>query len=497
MLMQTEHTGFEFTKFVEEECYQNKIEGPHEMKVHAARPWGPDTLYTVEALITRQKIEIPPIVFHSTDTLPYFITGYWYPNTSKNIGIYRQREASGFFDETGFVDSTGHDYDFISGRIDDVFAERIYKPLEELLPAFQDFCQDTLFLKVTIHGYTDPRGLSAGNEHPYRPQSRYKRVYGDETVEVGVDANGSALVIPNGIDMFKRKWPVDPNDKNGKWVSLPDEGEEGNVLLSKLRANYTFVTFDREMRERSPIYSQLRDNGRVILDAEGFGIDKDGYKERNLRDDPQSRRIEIYVDILRPEEISTHKRIKGGTELVMKSQLIQNEDTPVAPDKKVEAPEKKKVTEFNKPKKEEPKATIKIKEPKKPEDEPKMLTNQTPVKLEDIKPAKEIKENISKPPRPLDPPVDIPEKPKKIDLCWSLHYNNYEEKKGADDAADILRTHGVKDVRVEEYFDNFGTRSYRLRSGCYKTANDAAAEIKNLREAVNAIGLNSKPSIVR
>jgi hypothetical protein len=326
--------SIQFSKFVEEECYSNRVEGPQNLTIKTFHPFGKDTLFIVDVLIVRQKVEIPPIVFNSTDTLPYFITGYWYPNTTENLEEYRKRESNGFFNKTGFVDSTGYDYYKITSLIDKSFKEQLYEPLEELLPAFQDFCRDTLYLKVTVHGYTDPRGLSGGEDHPYRPESKYQRIYPDVSVTVGVDERGQPVTIPSGMNMWNFNWPLDPNNKEGKWIKLPNEGEKGNILLSKLRAYFTFVTFDKKMSEISPIYEQLRNNGRIILDAEGFGIDKEGFKLRNLRDDPQSRRIEIYLDILRPEELAYHKRLPGGQ--IKQSPISNSNAKPVATIPKVE-----------------------------------------------------------------------------------------------------------------------------------------------------------------
>jgi hypothetical protein len=463
-----------FSKFVEEECYQNKIEGPNEMKIGIKKPFGYDTTYFLDALISRRKIEIPPIVFFSTDTLPYFVTGYWYPNTSENLEEYRKREAGGMFDQTGFIDSTGHDYMAIAPRIDKEFSSKIYEPLARLLPGFQDFCQDTLYLKVTIHGHTDPRGLSAGNEHPYRPKSRFKRIYPDETVSIGTDEKGNSVTIKSGLDMFDWNWQEDSENKQSKWIRLQDEGQEGNILLSKLRAYYTFVTFDKQMQKLSPIYSQLRDQGRVILDAEGYGIDKKGYDERKLRDDPQSRRIEIYLDLLRPEEIATHKRLEGGivkevaatAKEPVKPKDAETEEIAVT--KGTEAAEEKNTTEKQ---------------------------DDTVVK-DDIKPTDEAL-SMNKPLPP--PPVErIPDAPKPIEEgCYSIQYSNYETAGDAEQAMKILSEYGVIDPKVSEYLDQFGSRSYRLRSGCFKTVQEAFTELDKNINAVKALGIKKKPVVVR
>ncbi len=492
-----------FTKFVEEECYSNKIEGPDSLKIYTERPFGLDTLYERDVLITRRKIEIDPVVFHSTDTLPYFITGYWYPNTSENIREFRKREANGFFDQTGFVDSTGYDYGKIANKIDKIFERKIYDPLEKMLPVFQEFCRDTLYLKVSIHGYTDPRGLSAGNEHPYRPQSRYKRIYPDKTVTVGTGARGNDVTIRSGLDMFKQSWRQNPDDPNSPKVVLPNDGEEGNVLLSKLRAYYTFKTFDEAMRERSPIYSQIRDNGKVILDAEGFGIDKIGYEERGLRDDPISRRIEIYIDVLRPDEIDLHKRLAGGK--------LLEEEKGIASAKPAESMGEKTTGIEDKRIKQEP-GEMQEENIPQIEPEPEMDVQESTPEEETAIPEKENKQEepvfidqyktISKPgqSKPLTPPeekVKSTQRSMETEQCYQIQYITYDSKQKAQEGLEILEKYRIEKPKIVEYFDPFGNVSYRLRSGCYENPSDAAQYLNTLRDVSRELGIDKKPVIVR
>jgi Tol biopolymer transport system component len=494
-----------FSRFVEEECYQNKIEGPDELDVLTERPFGLDTMYVRDVLITRRKIEIPPIVFHSTDTLPYFITGYWYPNTTENLGQFRTREASGFFDETGFVDSTGFDYAANAWRIDREFEEKIYKPLDELLPNFQEFCRDTLYLKVTIHGWTDPRGLSAGEEHPYRPASKGKRNYPDEAVTIGVDERGQPVDIQTGMDMWRYNWPKSEDERNKLWIKLPNEGENGNVLLSKLRAYYTFRTFDNAMKERSDIYEHIRDNGRILVDAEGFGIDKEGYKERNLRDDPQSRRIEIYIDVLRPEELAGHKRLAGGELLnprvaetvAISTDLGGNVETEteetithqvIEPD--VEVPMEEEIEPDFVDEEPETEETITVGE--------NMKTFEGVEVVDPGKPAEMSLEN-NKNTKTTDEPSKKPiKRAKKVKTnCYQIQYKNYDTKAEADAAKQKLIDGGIKDALVQVYISPFGDESYRLRSGCYDTPQQAIGELNNLKWTMEALELTKKPDIVR
>jgi hypothetical protein len=489
--------SIQFSKFVEEECYSNRVEGPQNLTIKTFHPFGKDTLFIVDVLIVRQKVEIPPIVFNSTDTLPYFITGYWYPNTTENLEEYRKRESNGFFNKTGFVDSTGYDYYKITSLIDKSFKEQLYEPLEELLPAFQDFCRDTLYLKVTVHGYTDPRGLSGGEDHPYRPESKYQRIYPDVSVTVGVDERGQPVTIPSGINMWNFNWPLDPNNKEGKWIKLPNEGEKGNILLSKLRAYFTFVTFDKKMSEISPIYEQLRNNGRIILDAEGFGIDKEGFKLRNLRDDPQSRRIEIYLDILRPEELAYHKRLPGGQ--IKQSPISTSNAKPVATIPKVE--QKTETVKQELPAKQEITPEIKqildeqtkTQEPTKFETEEKYSDKkEIEKKYEEVKPLQIT--------QPLPPAKDDPriQKADAEKFCYKIYYQSYSDFEEALKAKQILSAAGVEEARVVEIIDNFGgNKTYELYSGCYTDAIKALNAMKQVSWTTEALQLKRNPVIIK
>jgi hypothetical protein len=366
----------------------------------------------------------------------------------------------------------------LSKKIDGIFDEQIYKPLEKQLPSFQEFCRDTLILKITIHGYTDPRGLSSGEEHPYRQKSKYKKNYPDDTVTIGVDERGNPVTIPCGQDMWKQGWPKDADNPDGPWIKLPDEGENGNVLLSKLRSYFTFVTFDKIMQKRSPIYSQMRNNNRVVLDAEGFGVDKAGLKERNLRDDPMSRRIEIYIDILRPEELAYHKRLMGGS-----LAGVQKEIKPEVTTAKVETEPKEKII----PKSEEKTEKTKIKETKKekiikPIDKTKDLT----ISNKDVdKNPPVIKETVK------------PQETQSATSCYMIQYNNYENETDAQDALNLLKTRGLPDTQITIYIDSFGYESFRLRSSCFSTAEDASRALNSQGWVFQELKLSKRPVIVK
>ncbi|MCX6155778.1 MAG: hypothetical protein NT007_16645 [Candidatus Kapabacteria bacterium] len=517
-----------FSKFVEEECYKNKIEdksGKTDNSIHTSRPYRPDTLYMKDFLISRKKVDIPPIIFQATEKLPFFVTGYWWPNTSDNLVQYRSREHEGFFNQSGFIDSTGYNYDSTSKVIDQIFETNIYQPLEKILPIFQDFCRDTLFLKVTVHGYTDPRGLSGGTNHPYRTVSAGKHIYPDESITVGVDERNEPVKIFSGIDMWRKSWPIDPNNTKGTYIHLPDDGENGNVLLSKLRAYFTFQTFDRTMSKRSPIYSQLKNNMRVILDAEGFGVDKKRYELSKKKDDPQSRRIEIYLDILRPEDIAYHKRLMGGDlkEIKIASKATQTKvnDASISPASNSDV----KTSEETKPVSPEPiqgiipipqgtgSTAIFIRDDQKllqgngsvntveiiTESQDKTLeksSTEPKVFIVTNTPAKAENQDNSKPKQTVYHISNSNAKSEE-QSCYSIQYNTYENEVDAQAAKRLLDENKVEEVKIIEFIDQFGSRAFRLRSGCYDTAEQAVTALKGLSWTSKLLNLSRRPVVVR
>lgn len=469
-----------FSKFVRDECYQNKIEDNNfeaHNTIKTFRPFGLDTLFQKDFLISRRKINIDPIIFKASEKLPFFITGYWYPNTNRNLQEFRKREASGFFNQSGFVDSSDYDYENTSRIIDQIFDERLFKPLEKILPSFQDFCRDTLYLKVTIHGYTDPRGLSGGEDHKYRPQSKYKHNYTDDTVEVGLDERGNPVTIYQGIDMWKQSWPKNPDNRNGVWIKLPDEGENGNVLLSKLRAYYTFKTFNDVMSERSSIYKQLTLNNRIICDAEGFGIDKEGFEVRKLKDDPESRRIEIYLDILRPEEIKSHHRLKGGNLAGKKiSESKSNNEINENTSSKIPLNQ--------------------VKEEKNTEKNTVPLNKEEEIKKVNVEALTEesTKQKITEKITVKDTPV---QKEVKTTECYSIQYSAYSDENEANKALVILKENGLPDPKIVIYIDPIGNILYRVRAGCYSTGEEALTNMKKNSWIHKELNLTKSPVIVK
>jgi hypothetical protein len=220
----------------------------------------------------------------------------------------------------------------------------------------------------------------------------------------------------------------------------------------------------------------MKNNNKVVLDAEGFGVDKAGLKERNLRDDPMSRRIEIYIDILRPEELPYHKRLMGGTIAGIKE--TKSDETT----KKEPKPKEKVVPKAE----EETEKTITKESNKdeiaKPIDKSRDMTittkniDKTPPKISET-----VKQNESQPAIP----------------CYMIHYKTYENEVDAQNALNILKTRGLPETQITSYFDAFGYESFRLRSQCFPTAEEAINALKSQSWIYKELNLGKMPVIVK
>lgn len=240
--------------------------------------------------------------------VPFFITGYWWPSTSENIAEFKNRRGKGGFDTT-FIDSRDYDYfnPSTGTAMDNFFEEKIYKKLEKIADELSN-CGGDDILNISVRGYTDECRLMPG------------KYTVDETINVG------DVIIPQGWEM-RNTWA---QTTTGKKINLPDGGQQGNIMLSKLRAYYTYKTIDNAMKKRSSSYKTLADKGQVKFDYEGYGIyDKnqpcknDTFETAGANltkdpafiekcNDPLSRRISMFFELIPKSHEPYYKLTRCG-----------------------------------------------------------------------------------------------------------------------------------------------------------------------------------------
>lgn len=232
--------------------------------------------------------------------VPFFITGYWKPTTIDNFKEINERWRNKSID-TSFIEFDSAYYYPIAKSIDDFFENQVYSQLRKRINEFDVCGTDSSIIKITIHGFTDPRRLRPGK------------------YSADPSANINDIVIPEGWNM---KEPYLKNSA-GQKVTLKDAGQNGNIALSMLRAYFTGVTIDSKMQNDNK-YKELISNNKIKYNYQGFGIyDSTCYPDNIIiagenisktaltdenKDFPTHRNIVIYFDFVNPNDYDAFDR---------------------------------------------------------------------------------------------------------------------------------------------------------------------------------------------
>lgn len=259
-----------------------------------------DTLVEVPINCDCNPTSETPILISDASGIPYFITGYWWPNTKENWEEYLAKKRSGRLKSAQpFINDNDYKYECAATVIDEFMEMNVYDNIERVAARIGKCSEKNITLLITVLGYTDPRGLMEGR-------------YTDSSVTV------KNLRIATGQRMQDRRLPT----ADGRATQpLYDDGQNGNqngnVILSMLRAHFTKETIDRAMSddEEYPGYNGFKSRGRLVFDCDGLGAyDSTAWRNtavprvqrtssrcdderavRKPRDNPEGRRIEIYV----------------------------------------------------------------------------------------------------------------------------------------------------------------------------------------------------------
>ncbi|MFZ1728981.1 MAG: hypothetical protein WBQ23_16960 [Bacteroidota bacterium] len=214
----------------------------------------------VSVRIDLQRLALPEFYVVS-DSIPFFVTGYWYPNTTPELARLRKRlDDDNDIPNANFIMTDDYpDYDGAAVRVDAWF-NKLYTEIDRMLVPMLDSCYgaaDTLI--IFVQGYVDQRGLAWGK-------------FDEPDVVRTLDA-----VINPGTIMQK---------------------QEGNEKLSHLRAWYAMRMIDQQMDTRSPRYKLLRAQNRIRLQSNGGSV---GYGESGSTggpvNDPLKRKFTVSVEI--------------------------------------------------------------------------------------------------------------------------------------------------------------------------------------------------------
>ncbi len=190
-------------------------------------------------------------------SMPFFVSGYFRPNTGDNLEKLRlkfQYNLIGNTDSTSFVEYPSKKYDDFALQVDDAM-EKITRFLQSKIEKMQSDCpsQDQT-LSIEVQGFTDSRPLAK------------KAVY-----------FGPDVINPDmGIHIL-----------NGEALS--------NEKLSLLRAYFTAKYLERKISERID-YSLIKD--KIVWSAKGNGIDK------SQVGDDFKRRVKVSIEYLTNRDIN-------------------------------------------------------------------------------------------------------------------------------------------------------------------------------------------------
>ena len=191
-------------------------------------------------------------------SMPFFVSGYFRPNTSENLEKLRlkfQYNLLGNSDSTSFVEFPEKKYDDFALQVDDAMI-KISKFLQNKIQKMQSECSsESEKLSVEVQGFTDSRPLAK------------KAIY-----------FGPDVINPDmGIHIL-----------NGDPLT--------NENLSILRAYFTVKYLEKKISEKID-YSMIKD--RIIWSAKGNGIDK----SENVGNDFK-RRVKISIEYLNNSDIN-------------------------------------------------------------------------------------------------------------------------------------------------------------------------------------------------
>lgn len=206
----------------------------------------------IKNLVYNYKINIPTnrleYSFEEVN-IPFFVTGYYYPNTSRNLNelklLFKQNRFSS--DSTNYVEEPSEKYEKYALEIDKAF-NSIKELVQNKFSSYENGCfSNNEFIKINIIGFSDPRVIAKGMKY-----------FGPSISDNSVDLN-----IANG-DNFN------------------------NLQLSKLRAYHTANEI-KHILSNLPNYEKYKN--QIIWNISG-----QTEKNNNIKNFDLSRRVMIKIE---------------------------------------------------------------------------------------------------------------------------------------------------------------------------------------------------------
>lgn len=183
--------------------------------------------------------------------IPFFVTGYYYPNTTKNLNelklLFKENRFSS--DSTSYVEEPGEKYEKYALEIDKAF-NSMENHLKDKFSEYDKNCfTNNEFIRITVVGFSDPRVIAKGMKY-----------FGPSIEDKSID-----LKISNADDF-------------------------NNKQLSRLRAYHTANELKSKI-EKLPNFDKFKN--RIVWNINGEG--KINSKDKNF---DLSRRVMIKIETI-------------------------------------------------------------------------------------------------------------------------------------------------------------------------------------------------------
>ncbi len=373
----------------------------------------------------------------SADKAPLFVRGYWKPFDKGTFDELRKREQTGFFNKSVFVDTTIFKYSELTTESENN-QEQLLTKLLAALDNFNTFlpARDSLIIDLTL--LSDEIDIS-GYKNKYHKSEKQNSIYHGETITVGKDKKGSDLIIPDGLDITESSWMVG--------VKKMKLSNDGNRVLAKLRAYYTYKYLDSTLSLISPIYKYYSLNKKLVFNYDGFVIDQRGDLPKDY----------IALSVKNRSSIIDEDKIED---------LAKEYDYSVKPEKEEVLP---------------------TDDPNPPKPLPKMnggMQNISKIKMmlmQNVYKAKKQTTGIES----------------KQDTTYSVELFNMKDYQTAIKAFDILRSKEVKDVRFITAYDFLGRRNFIIRADKFNTLAEAQNALRDYSWVYSYVNLEGMATAVR
>jgi hypothetical protein len=207
--------------------------------------------------------EIPKSLDIEEYNIPFFVTGYYYPNTIVNLNNLKLLFKHNRFgaDSTNYIENPSGKYETYAIEIEAAF-ENINEFLNKKIEEYNSVCDlNDEYIKITIFGYADERRIANG-----------MRYFGPSIID-----NSIGLDIKNGAQF-------------------------DNLQLSKLRAYFTAQEIQTRIEQNSK-YKSI--SSRIIWEVKGKGE-----LIKNNRNMDLARRVSVLIETHKKENSQTKNNTK-------------------------------------------------------------------------------------------------------------------------------------------------------------------------------------------